>query len=408
MSNLGVWSESHFKNRTSPSTAGLNRRERLTKALDGRGAQIRLIDAALHAWDKIQTKDPAEVNADITLKKKKALRTVAKACAYWLSIKPAATYTSVLANHRRTQIQTVMAQAIGALGHFDPAEREFARKKTNAITGGRVSNPIIRTKKVGNTVKSVGGYKNANATALDGTYGLERAVYADQLRGQFGQGQAHFSLAAGAVHDMADDWDNLDASNYVRIYQDLIRGMGNAGAASKHVTYLPKLDRMQYLIMVNGGAFTVASGGAPYGTNPARVGAGQDRVGDMWAMDRYGNLFVKSSQRLNGHGYFNHSSFNAGNEVICAGGIVINNGALAYIDNQSGHYKPNENALREACTILSADGGVNFAGIRVGVLPANGGAPINYEGASFLAGNNAAWNHTNDAGLNLSAVIPLE
>ena len=405
MSNLGVTSERSFKNLTSPKSAGLSKKKRAKKALDGRGTQIRLIDAALANWDKVQNKDRFGVSPTIRTQKIKALRTIAKCCAYWISVKPApGAGASVLSTHRRTQIQNVMAQAIGALGHFDPAERDFAQKKTAAITGGRVTNPVVASKAVTGTVKSVSGFSNPNSKALDGSYLREREFYED-IKGSFQAGAHHYSAAAGAVSN-ADgytaQWGTITRQSYHDAYASLMSQQDE-----NHVAYLPKSDRMQYLVMVNGNSFTKPDG-TPYATNPARIGPGQDRIGDMWAMDKYGNLFVKSSAFIWGMGFFNHSSFNAGNEVICAGGIVLNNGVLAYIDNQSGHYKPDENRLRDACQILQADGGVNFTNVRVGVLPVGGGAPVNYDGTSFIAGNNNPWDANNDAGLNLSAVIPLE
>lgn len=58
---------------------------------------------------------------------------------------------------------------------------------------------------------------------------------------------------------------------------------------------------------------------------------------------------------------FNHSSYLAGAEVICAGCLYIgyNNrrgmdapGMLAHIDNGSGHYKPREENLRN-CNVIT-------------------------------------------------------
>ena len=40
-----------------------------------------------------------------------------------------------------------------------------------------------------------------------------------------------------------------------------------------------------------------------------------------YAMDKYGNIFVKDAGPLNGAYFFNHSSFNAGNDVTCCGNI---------------------------------------------------------------------------------------
>ena len=129
----------------------------------------------------------------------------------------------------------------------------------------------------------------------------------------------------------------------------------------------------------------------------------------MWAMDRYGNLFVKSSQMLQQAAYFNHSSFCAGNDVICAGTIVIDDGMLVYIDNQSGHYKPDRDQLLMAIGTLHHEGGIPFIlnTVRVGLMGANG--VTNYEGNSFLANVNVQpWDHQYDVQLGLTQNLVAE
>jgi hypothetical protein len=95
----------------------------------------------------------------------------------------------------------------------------------------------------------------------------------------------------------------------------------------------------------------------------------------MWAMDRYGNLFVaydkdqyetvqtqtgstpqeakKALEAERGKRTMtNHSSFCAGRDVICAGMIFFWKGQLIHIDNNSGHYKPTRDSLRHAVKFL--------------------------------------------------------
>jgi hypothetical protein len=62
-----------------------------------------------------------------------------------------------------------------------------------------------------------------------------------------------------------------------------------------------------------------------------------DPNGFMFAMDEYGTLFARAAAGLaTGGQYWNHSSFNAGKDVICAGMIRIHAGVLQYVDNNSG------------------------------------------------------------------------
>lgn len=69
----------------------------------------------------------------------------------------------------------------------------------------------------------------------------------------------------------------------------------------------------------------------------------------IWVMDTKGNLYVSTRQYP---GKFNHSSFLAGGEVLCAGEIVINNGKITHINNQSGHYGPPREDLLKAINML--------------------------------------------------------
>jgi hypothetical protein len=81
--------------------------------------------------------------------------------------------------------------------------------------------------------------------------------------------------------------------------------------------------------------------------------------GFAYAIDQYGDLISgddapKSSigKMLQSHQRFNHSSLNAGKDVICAGVMKVENGRLTYIDNMSGHYKPTKRNLLNALELL--------------------------------------------------------
>lgn len=86
---------------------------------------------------------------------------------------------------------------------------------------------------------------------------------------------------------------------------------------------------------------------------------------NMYAMDKYGNIIFKTTGGIlqqndvpvgRNANRFNHSSFNAAGEVICAGMIEIEKGKLKKIDNNSGHYKPSRDQLHKCVTILASDG----------------------------------------------------
>jgi len=75
-----------------------------------------------------------------------------------------------------------------------------------------------------------------------------------------------------------------------------------------------------------------------------------------YAMDEYGNIYTANDEideSRAGKAMFNHSTFTAGDEVVCAGMLSIAaNGKLGHIDNNSGHYKPTLDQLKAVVRIL--------------------------------------------------------
>jgi len=115
------------------------------------------------------------------------------------------------------------------------------------------------------------------------------------------------------------------------------------------VHYARKEERVnEHMLIVNNGLFEKQPN-QPY-TTPF----------DMWAMDVYGNFMATAGgAQVNGAQY-NHSSLNAGNNVLCAGTVIITNGVIMEIDNQSGHYRPTRQNLHTALNVLFHDLGVTF------------------------------------------------
>ena len=84
---------------------------------------------------------------------------------------------------------------------------------------------------------------------------------------------------------------------------------------------------------------------------------------ELYAMDKYGSLitmpvglfYTKTTRVYNGTGdaQHNHSSLNAGADVICAGEIEFQNGMITYISNESGHYKPKPRQLQNCVNSLN-------------------------------------------------------
>jgi hypothetical protein len=85
-----------------------------------------------------------------------------------------------------------------------------------------------------------------------------------------------------------------------------------------------------------------------------------------YVIDSYGNLFSASDYDLDSLDKkvrFNHSSFAAGKDVICAGMISVIEGKLLHIDNMSGHYAPTKMNLWNALQVLNG-AGVNLKDVQ--------------------------------------------
>ncbi len=147
-----------------------------------------------------------------------------------------------------------------------------------------------------------------------------------------------------------------------------------------------------------------------------------------YAMDRYGNIFVdyenasygilfmnktnKTADKAatNARGMLNHSSFVAGREVICAGNIYFWKGQLIHIDNNSGHYKPDRNALHRAVEVLR-DLGAELNYLRVAFRAATGMQA--FKANTFLANGQPDWPNQNIGSGNVNhmphfkALLPL-
>ena len=76
-------------------------------------------------------------------------------------------------------------------------------------------------------------------------------------------------------------------------------------------------------------------------------------VRNIYVMDQSEKIYVLSANPFLRQ---NHSSILAGDEVAGAGNIIFNNGKLSFIDNGSGHYKPEKWILRQPLAALLKKG----------------------------------------------------
>ncbi len=146
------------------------------------------------------------------------------------------------------------------------------------------------------------------------------------------------------------------------------------------VIFRNKIERMRNMATVNESGLIGDLDGNLILMN--RKGFGQRYDVQMYAMDKYGNLFIddlggrkdyvayssRNGYELKQSEVLNHSSFMAGADVVCAGCLHIGYdtqesrveaGVLSYIDNNSGHYKPTAQNLQNCITALR-DEGVNI------------------------------------------------
>lgn len=247
--------------------------------------------------------------------------------------------------------------------------------------------------------RKAGGTQSRKFASLGAGYMNERKSY---LAG----GKAQSPFSGTLVHTAAEDrnknfktlsvteFDKLGTSTGVRMY------------------FLNKVQRLRNRVTCDSnnpaGSRWMDIGGNLVHTKISKVDfLGEENACQMWAMDRYGNLFVDYDNagygqhvlgKLSGgkaaatkhRGQMNHSSFCAGREVICAGNIFFWKGQLLHIDNGSGHYAPNRQALYSAVSILWNEGAeLNY--LRVGVM---GGPTVDtkfYKGQTFLANGSADW-----------------
>lgn len=158
--------------------------------------------------------------------------------------------------------------------------------------------------------------------------------------------------------------------------------IGRQNMFSGDVNYLKKAQRLNYLAVSDGAGNLVDSAGAPITTDVTKVTA--------YAMDRYGNLMIKDADPIGTAFFFNHSSFNCGQEVTSAGTLEIQNGILQVIDNNSGHYKPEREHLHNCIQVLDDENvDLTHAIVNLYVFPGGVKREHRYHAAAFLANPNS-------------------
>ena len=350
---------SNFKSRTdynSDSNAGAVVRGITNR---NRGSNLEVIDAALSSYERAL---PGANQKAIAA----ALERVIVACQWWLKkkqskigVKTATTNTDT----RAIGIRALQTEAQQELANLSMAHAQFATNKANAIEQGTLE---MQKGKGSLSKKS----EVVGTVGLAQGYGHERQSYLNSKK--------DFAISGSAVYQKEND-HGISYKKYKEVYDTLVR---EGGISDNHVAYLPKTDRLTYLLVCQNGVFSY-----PSGANA--TGSIQSNNAEPYAIDRYGSFFSTQIGTKSTKGQiFNHSCFTAGTPVLCAGMCKFDgNGHLHHIDNDSGHYKPGRLALWKAVNIVISQG-VNGAELRVACKDANQ-VVQHYKGSTFKLSLNA-------------------
>ncbi len=136
----------------------------------------------------------------------------------------------------------------------------------------------------------------------------------------------------------------LTAADYVpprpRLRQKMRPGYENETRGANPVQYLRGPGREPFVLTVRNGRIHQAR--SPYEGRNA-----------LFVMAPDGTIFA---ERLGQKGRFQHSSFLAGGEVAAAGKIVVEDGVVTLIDDQSGHYFPDPEHMAQLVFRLGEQG----------------------------------------------------
>ena len=146
-----------------------------------------------------------------------------------------------------------------------------------------------------------------------------------------------------------------------------LRTYSPSSTIEKRVKYFTDEDRQDHLLVFDhadrlwkqrspDGSETRYSTISPYGGNRDPRNA--------YVVDADFNLYTHPYTEPGvGEGHIHHSSFMRGERILCAGMIVVINGELRHIDNDSGHYKPRTDNLLNLLTGLLTEHRINLRGV---------------------------------------------
>lgn len=241
----------------------------------------------------------------------------------------------------------------------------FQQQYQNKLSGESYKGGVMRTA------------ANSGGTQLKAAYGIETIVpqknvvnkYNLNLRvPSFGMSlltqeiEADFQVNHGmnaeesdkAAHDLIANMSLID------LFKRLHQLWRNNNVQRMQFSFFNSAQRSQYLATFANNVWS-CNGISPY-TTGFRFG---EVAAKMYVMDMEHRLYIPDGIGT-GTGKFNHSSMLSGKPVLCAGEVKINTaGKLIYIDNGSGHYKPDTRALKEIASVLVNEYGIPAFGVQV-------------------------------------------
>ncbi len=319
-----IWTVSQFKKQSSP----------FNPAKRGRDTILQQVDDALEDFDEYR-------HTQLLNDKRSRAYLVVQACRAWIALK--AGKASTTANMRRIAVSELGKQcweylqywqfqqrkAVGAHGQLKPMGPGYTPERTLFVQGGKTQNPIS------------GSYMHEATADPRGAALLNGKTFAQLTHQDY---TALDNLILGQVVDPTDPTGNS-------LFQ-----------VRRRVVFLKKQDRVKHLLMISNGKLH-DSFNSTFNTFAPRA----------YVIDEYGNLY-STEATFGTTDNFNHSTFNAGKDVICAGLISVNDGILTSINNSSGHYKPTRQNLHNAVTLLDGEG-VDFTHCVITVSEPDPGRP---------------------------------
>ncbi|TWT58100.1 hypothetical protein KOR42_14710 [Thalassoglobus neptunius] len=291
----------------------------------GRGKKLTQIDVCLKTWEQGGKTIPQLVQ-------------LIRACRGWLAAKSDS--MSARRVSRRQHVKKLANEAFARLQYETFEERKGGGSYDGSLQG------------------MVGHYQHERTTYL--ASGKQQAVSGSTAAMIMKSGR---QMQSPTINGHLDSLGGRTIDQLTtRQFENLVRTCAPNCGEPLEVYFMKKQERLTKLIIIEDGIL-YCSPTKKYDTGGHQFAYAIDNYGNLFSVDhtRFDATLDPTAQR------FNHSSFNAGKDVICAGVMIVDNGRLKYIDNNSGHYKPDKIQVINALRFLRECGVDLFASVKVGV-----------------------------------------